>query len=290
MSCKSRKNSGTLHIMEEINWSYREINFRSINWIPEKFNKVLIIVHGIGEHIGRYDHVASFFMEHGYAVTGIDHYGHGKTDGPRGASKGFEFMFDYLQEFLLHVKTQFNKPIVMYGHSMGGGVLTGFLLKRQPTLSAAVISAPALIIGTRPGPLLKGILKIMTKIAPDIRIPQGLDINKISHDKTAVEKFRIDPLRHGKLSLRLANDMIQNGVWCLQHADMLKVRTLLIHGNSDEFTAVEGSRQFTASAPAKLLTYKEWDNLYHEMHNEPESKEVLNYIANWLNNTTSEPF
>lgn len=282
MICKNRKISGTLHVMKEFYWPYQQTNFRGINWIPEKFDKVMVIVHGIGEHTGRYDNVAAYFMERGFAVTGIDHYGHGKTDGQRGASKGFEFMFDYLQEFLHHVKTEFNKPVVMYGHSMGGGVLTGFLLKRQPNLLAAVISAPALIIGTRPGPILKGILKTITSVVPNIRIPQGLDINKISHDQTAVEKFRNDPLRHGKLSFRLANDMIQNGAWCLKHASDLHVKTLLIHGNADEFTAVEGSRQFAASAPAQLITFKEWDSLYHEMHNEPESKEVLGYIANWL--------
>lgn len=282
MNCKNRKISGTLHVMKEFYWSYQQKKFRGIHWIPERFDKVMVIIHGIGEHIERYDHVAAFFTEQGFAVTGIDHYGHGKSDGPRGASKGFEFMFDYLQEFLLHVKKEFNKQVVMYGHSMGGGVLTGFLLKRQPELMAAVISAPALIIGTRPGPVLKGILKVITSIVPNIRIPQGLDINKISHDKAEVEKFRNDPLRHGKLSFKLANDMIQNGSWCLKHANDLHVKTLLIHGNADEFTAVEGSRQFAASAPAALLTFKEWDNLYHEMHNEPESKEVLSYIATWL--------
>lgn len=283
MNCKNRKNSGTLHVMEEFYWSFQQTKFHGIKWIPEKYDKVMVIVHGIGEHLARYEHVADFFMKRGFAVTGIDHYGHGKTDGLRGASKGFEFMFDYLQEFLQDIKIQFHKPVVMYGHSMGGGVLTGFLLKRQPELLAAVISAPALIIGTHPGPLLKGILRIVTAVVPNLRIPQGLDINKISHDRTAVEKFKNDPLRHEKLSFRLANDMIRNGEWCLNHATKLTIRTLLIHGNADEFTAVEGSRQFAAAAQASLLTFKEWDNLYHEIHNEPESGEVLNYIADWLN-------
>jgi acylglycerol lipase len=269
--------------MKEFYWTYQQTKFRGINWIPVKFDKVMVIVHGIGEHIGRYDHVAAFFMERGYAVAGIDHYGHGKTDGPRGASLGFEFMFDYLDEFLSHVKTQFGKPVVMYGHSMGGGVLTGFLLKRQPELLAAVISAPALIIAMRPGAFLKGSLKLLTRLAPNVRVGQGLAIEKISHNPAAVEKFKKDPLRHDRLSFRLANDMIQNGSWCLQHADQLRTKSLLIHGNADEFTAVEGSRLFAERAPKELLTYKEWDNLYHEMHNEPESKEVLLFVYQWLN-------
>ncbi|MDR6568365.1 alpha/beta hydrolase [Chitinophaga ginsengisegetis] len=270
--------------MNEFYWFYQRTRFHGINWIPENFGRVMIVVHGIGEHIGRYDHVAAFFMKEGYLVIGIDHYGHGKSDGTKGATKGFEFMFDYLQSFVRHVEDTYHKPVVMYGHSMGGGVLTGFLLRRQPEILAAVISAPALIIGMRPGGFLKGVLKVASAIAPNIRIKQGLDINKISHDKTEVEKFRADPLRHDKLSLRLANDMIQNGAWCLLHAAELCVPSLLIHGNADEFTAVEGSRLFAERAPSALLTYREWEGMYHEMHNEPASREVLLFIAGWLSN------
>lgn len=270
--------------MNEFYWTYQHTKFHGIHWNPDKSDRVMIIVHGIGEHIGRYDHVASFFMKEGFAVIGIDHYGHGKTDGKKGASKGFIFMFDYLEAFLAHVTATYNKPVVMYGHSMGGGVLTGFLLRRRPPIQAAVISAPALIIGTRPGSFLKGVLKVVSAVAPHLRIKQGLDINKISHDKAAVEKFRKDPLRHDKLSLRLANDMIQNGAWCLLHAADLAVKSLLIHGNADEFTAVEGSRLFAERAPAALLTYREWEGMYHEMHNEPDSRDVLLFMAGWLSN------
>ncbi|PSL46222.1 alpha-beta hydrolase superfamily lysophospholipase [Chitinophaga niastensis] len=268
--------------MNEFYWSYQQTRFYGINWIPANFNRVMIIVHGIGEHTGRYDHVAEFFMQEGFAVIGIDHYGHGKSDGKRGASRGFEFMFDYLQAFLLHVKELYGKPVVMYGHSMGGGVLTGFLLRRNPALQAAVISAPALIVAMRPGAFFKGLLKTAAALLPDLRVKQGLDINKISHDKAAVEKFLHDPLRHDEMSLRLASDMIQNGAWCLLHAADLKVRSLLMHGGADEFTAVEGSRLFAQRAPAKLLTYREWDGMYHEIHNESNNRDVLVFMAGWL--------
>lgn len=268
--------------MEEFYWSFQQTKFRGVKWVPEQYDRVMILVHGIGEHIERYDHVAAFFMKQRFLVIGIDHYGHGKSDGLKGASKGFEFMFDYLQDFLKYVNDLYAKPQVMYGHSMGGGVLTGFLLKRQPQLASAIISAPALIIASKPGAVLRGLLKVLNLLVPHIRIPQGLPIEKISHDPAAVEKFRNDPLRHGKLSFRLAHDMIENGHWCLQHADLLKVRTLLIHGNADEFTSVDGSRLFAARAPAGMLTYKEWEGMYHEMHNEIESATVLQFIGAWL--------
>jgi acylglycerol lipase len=268
--------------MEEFYWSFQQTKFRGLKWVPAHFDRVMIIVHGIGEHIGRYEQVAAFFMEQGFAVVGIDHYGHGKSDGRKGASKGFEFMFSYLQDFLTYAAELYAKPLVMYGHSMGGGVLTGFLLKKQPQLAAAIISAPALIIASKPGVLLRGLLKVLNVLVPHIRIPQGLPLEKISHNPAAVEKFRNDPLRHGKLSFRLAHDMIENGQWCLQHANLLNVRTLLIHGNADEFTAVEGSRLFAERAPAGMLTYQEWEGMYHEMHNEIESAKVLQFISSWL--------
>ncbi|MBV8251750.1 MAG: lysophospholipase [Chitinophaga sp.] len=267
-------------------WSTRNTRFHGIQWVPTTFSYVMIIVHGIGEHVGRYDHVATYFAEKGYAVIGIDHYGHGGSDGQRGATRGMEFCFDYLADFLQHVQTTFRKPIVMYGHSMGGGILTGFLLRRQPDIEAAVISAPALIVARRPGALLRGILYLGAALFPDLRVSQGVDIHKISHDPAQVEKFKADPLRHDRMSLRLAADMVRNGRWCLRHAKELKVPALLIHGSADALTAVEGSRKFADSAPPSLITYKEWTGGYHELHNEPNNKDVLFFINKWLTHHT----
>ena len=263
-------------------WTTRHTRFHGLEWIPGQYSHVMIIVHGIGEHIGRYDAVAAYFADKGFAVTGIDHYGHGRSDGDRGASKGLQFTMDYLGDYLRYVQEQYGKPVVMYGHSMGGGMLAGFLLRKQPAIEAAVLSAPALIVARRPGALLRGFLRVAAAVLPNLRISQGLDITKISHDTREVEKFRADPLRHGKMSLRLANDMIQNGLWCLRHAKQLHVPALLIHGNADELTAVEGSRLFAERAPQNLLTYKEWLGDYHELHNELNNKDVLFYVNKWL--------
>ena len=270
--------------MKDFYWSYEQTRFHGASWVPAQFNRVMIIVHGIGEHIGRYDHVAAFFEQQGFAVIGIDHYGHGKSDGKKGASRGYEWTFAYLSAFLDHVKATYHLPVVMYGHSMGGGILMSFLLKRQPDIQAAIVSAPALIVARNPGAVLRSTLKLLSSLSPNFRINQGLDINKISHDQAAITKFANDPLRHDKLSLRLANDMIQYGRWSIEHAAELKIPTLLIHGTADAFTAIEGSRSFAAKAPEQWLTYKEWERMYHELHNEPEGREVLSFIAGWLSN------
>lgn len=270
--------------MEDFYWSYQQTRFHGVRWLPGTYNRVMILIHGVGEHIARYDHVAAFFEQQGFAVVGIDHYGHGKSDGKKGASKGYEWTFDYLAAFLEEIRTTYQLPVVMYGHSMGGGILMSFLLKREPAIQAAIVSAPALIVGRNPGAILRRILKLLSGISPNFRINQGLDINKISHDQSAITKFEHDPLRHDKLSLRLANDMIQYGRWAIAHAAELKIPTLLIHGTEDAFTAIHGSRSFAAKAPQQWLTYHEWEHMYHELHNEPANREILSFIAGWLSN------
>ncbi len=268
--------------MEKFAWDYGNVNFSGTKWIPRQFSAVIVLVHGIGEHLERYNDLADFFSKNDFAVAGIDHYGHGRSDGARGATKGFEFYFDYIAAFIEYVKHTWQKPVVLYGHSMGGEIVTAFVLKRHPDIDAVIISSPALIIARKTPPLLVLLLRVVNAIAPSLRIKQGLNINKISHDKKQVETFMNDPLRHSYISIRLAYDMITNGQWCLKHADDLQIPALLIHGDQDAFTNVEGSRIFAKRAPPGLLTYKEWKGGYHELHNEPERMQVLQLILEWL--------
>jgi acylglycerol lipase len=256
--------------------------FAGVTWEPPQYDKVMVLVHGIGEYTARYAPMAEFFTQHGFLVTGIDHYGHGNSDGKRGASKGVDFVFDYLQAFLEEVKRKYGKPVVMYGHSMGGGITTGFILHRQPRIVAAVISAPLLILPSEPSAFMKSVANFVSRILPNVTIKQPLDINKISRDPAEVEKFKNDPLRHDKMTLLLGASILRNGDWCLEHADLLNIPTLLMHGNADEFTSVKGSRLFAERAPKSLLTYKEWDGSYHEIHNEINKQEVWQFTLNWL--------
>ncbi|WP_343307610.1 lysophospholipase [Chitinophaga niabensis] len=274
-------------MVTDFSWQFSGTHFHGITWQPERFSHVMIMIHGIGEHVGRYGHVAEFFQQEGYLVTGIDHFGHGGSDGKRGAAKKLEEIFDYLQGFIQYVQEAYQVPVVLYGHSMGGGILTGLLLHRQPDVLAAIISGPAYIVGSKPNAFLRGVLKVGATLFPQVRVTPGLDIHQISHDQKEVEKFQQDPLRHDKASLRLMDILVSNGAWCLEHADRLTVPSLLIHGNADTFTSVEGSRLFAERAPKKLLTYKEWDGFYHELHNEPGKIEVLQFIAGWLSHFAS---
>lgn len=276
-------------MQHDFNWEFNGRRFHGITWQPEHYDRVMVVIHGIGEHVERYAPLAEFFNKEGYLVTGIDHYGHGKSDGKRGDTLKLEEIFDYLEAFLQFTWDAHPAPMVLYGHSMGGGLLTGLLLRRQPDVQAAVISAPALLLPQKPNAFLRGILKTGASLLPHLRVKTPLDIQKISHDANEVAKFESDPLRHPFASLRLMHILVSNGLWCLRHADRLQIPSLLMHGNADSFTSVDGSRRFAEMAPKKLITYKEWDGLYHEMHNEPQRPEIFQFMAGWLSAVQLHP-
>ena len=189
--------------MEEFKWTYDNVNFSGKTWKPKIFDLVIVIIHGIGEHLGRYDEIADFLNTDGYAVTGIDLYGHGLSEGPRGASKGIEFTFDYLSAFLNYIVFTYRKPVILYGRNMGGGLVTGFVLKRQPPVKGAIISSPALLI---PGIALfsKLIFQGLIAIVANLRISRGLHIIRPENSKKVIDVCKNDKLTHSRMSIRLA--------------------------------------------------------------------------------------
>lgn len=267
---------------QRFTWQYRANNFAGREWNVHAPRNMIILVHGIGEHTGRYQDMAAYFNKQGYGVIGIDHYGHGGSDGKRGASKGFKFYFEYLEAFIHYVNKRYAVPSILYGHSMGGGIVCGIILRSTLPIQGAVVTSPALLTYRHVPSYLFKVLAVLNYFIPHLRINQGLDIRKLSHDLQIVEAFKSDPLNHHKMSIRLVYTMLSNGYWCLAHAHLLKKPMLLLHGDADEFTNVTGSRKFAQAAPKQLLTYKEWAGGFHELHNEPINEEVLAFIGGWL--------
>lgn len=243
---------------------------------------MVIIVHGLGEHTGRYSWLAEQLNKSHLGVIGVDHYGHGRSDGNRGASLGSQMTEEYLHAFLTFVRFTYPCRQILYGHSMGGNLVAGLLLRRMPYLKGAILSSPALAIPSMTA-AKRRLLRVLYTLLPDIRIAQGLDIRKLSHDEQVVREFCSDPLNHDRMSIRLAWDMYTNGLWCQEHARFLAVPVLLYHGAADKFTGIEGSRIFAANAPNELMTYLEWPGGYHELHNEPFKNEVVATITEWAN-------
>ena len=252
-------------------------------WQPEAAPAAVVcLVHGLGEHGGRYVHMADFLTRHGYTVFALDLRGHGKSDGKRGHAPAYETLLDDIAVFLQQASKQFaGVPLVLYGHSLGGGLVLNYGLRRKPALAGVVATGPALRLSFAPSPVTVALGKVLYKVAPSMLIANGLDLKGLSHDPAVAAAYRADPLVHDRISARLGMDFIDAGAWALAHAGEWTLPLLLMHGGDDPLCSADGSREFAAKA-GDHCTLRVWDGLYHEIHNEPEQQQVFAVVLQWL--------
>lgn len=270
----------------EWNWSQEGQTIFAQGWNPPQTKGVVCIIHGFNEHSTRYEHVAKRLCQAGYAVLTFDEFGHGKTTGKRGHVPSYQAYLDSVQHILNEAETRFpGIKKYLWGHSMGGGIVLNYLLKRQPNIAGAIATGPLLKLGFEP-PAFKVLLaKIMVNIYPAFTESAALDSSAISRDKDEVRKYDADPFNHGKITAGAFLSMFDAGKWALANADKLSIPLLIMHGTADKLTSPEGTKEFVEKAPKNLTMFKLWEGFYHELHNEPEPdrSEVLAYITNWLN-------
>ena len=257
-------------------------------WEPQsqKPRAVLLIVHGLGEHSGRYADLAAFFCQRGWAVLALDRCGHGKSEGKRGHIPRYEMLLDEVIKLKTEATRLYSKlPICLYGHSMGGNIVLNYLLRKgAASLKACVATAPALKLAFEPSAFLLSLGRIMRKIYPAFTQNNELDVQKLSRDPAIVQAYLADPLVHSKVSSETALGLLEWGRWAMQQAAQKKhspCPLLLVHGQADAITDAQASAQFAQDLQGDV-TAKIWPELYHEIHNEPEKQAVLEYIATWL--------
>jgi alpha-beta hydrolase superfamily lysophospholipase len=172
-------------------------------------------------------------------------------------------------------------PQFLYGHSMGGNLVLYYAITRQPKINGLIVTGPALANG-RPVPSWKITLgKVMYALLPAFQMDNGLDLDNLARDPQVVKAYREDPLVHGKISARLGMDLINNGTTILQNAARLTLPLLLMQGSRDHIVSPEATHRF-ADCGGSQVTFKLWDDFYHELHNEPEQAEVLETMVKWL--------
>ncbi len=267
------------------NWQTNDgINIYAKTWEPEDGNSkgVITLVHGLGEHIERYNHVAEALTGAGFSMLGYDQRGHGQSGGSRGHIPSYEQFLDDVSLAIQKTTELLPKaPHFIYGHSMGGGLVANYLIRRQPKLKAAILSAPYFRL-TNPQPALKVSLGRLTQnLLPKLTLPNGLNPNHISRDKNVVEKYINDPLVHNKISAKMGISIVDAGEYAIEHAAEIKVPTLILHGSGDQITSPEASQLLANKS--EVVKIKLLPRLFHEIHNEPEKQEVLNAIIDWLN-------
>lgn len=252
-------------------------------WLPDTPPKAAIaLVHGLGEHIGRYDHVAVALAENGYALLGFDLRGHGKSAGPRGHAPTYDSLMEDITAFFAQVDKRLpGLPRFLYGHSLGGNLVINHALRCHPSLHGVIATGPWLELAFQPRAAQVRLARFMNHLAPAFSQNSGLDTKGLSHDLAVVEAYDHDPLVHGKISVRMFTSLYDTGLWALDHAAEFPLPLLLMHGAEDPITSAAGSRAFADRAGDKV-TLKIWDGLYHEIHNEACQAEVFQVMRDWL--------
>jgi alpha-beta hydrolase superfamily lysophospholipase len=250
----------------------------SRTWLAEKPKAVIALIHGFGEHSGRYAHVADFFNKNGYSVFALDNRGHGKSEGKRGHAPTYGSYLDDIEVFLNYVTTQSaGQPIFLYGHSMGGNLVLNYVLRRKPTLKGIITTGPWIQLAFAPKPILITIGKLMRSIIPSFSQDSGLNQMHISKDPAVVEAYKNDPLVHGKITASASLSLLEAGDYLNEYAGEMPIPALIMHGDEDLLTSQPASEAF-AKRVSGPITYKKWEGMYHEIHNEPKQLEVFNYI------------
>jgi alpha-beta hydrolase superfamily lysophospholipase len=254
------------------------------SWTPADPPRGLLgIVHGMGEHSGRYAESAAYFNGIGFAVLAFDHRGHGQSEGPRGHAPSYQALLDGIDGLLEEAASWHpTLPVYLWGHSMGGNLVLNHLLRRKPDIQGAVITAPWLRLALQPKAFQVMLAKAMNVLYPAYTDNSKLPPEYISRDPEAVERYKNDPLVHYSITARMFLACHNMGQFALEHAGELKTPVLVMHGSGDKLTSVEGSRIFAKHAPKDLCTYTEYDGWYHELHNEPEKLEALTAMADWM--------
>jgi len=255
-----------------------------VNWGTNQASAVICLVHGLGEHCRRYDHVAEFFNKHQIGLVTYDQKGHGQTEGKRGHTPSMNAFLDDLSLVLQKTRELYpNLPIILYGHSMGGNIVLNYLISRKPAISG-VITTGAFIQFVEEPPALKLFFgRIMRIIYPKFTESNGLDVYGISTVRAEVAKYISDPLVHDDISSATAIDMIQTARKLQRFNGAIDIPLLLMHGEKDRLTNPKGSREFSENIKGDV-TYKEWKGLFHEIHNEHNREEVFNTMMEWITN------
>jgi len=262
----------------------RNANIYYQAWLPEgNVKAVLLIIHGLGEHCGRYMNVVNRFVPLGYAVYGLDHIGHGKSEGMR---EGVERFADYINPLTVYhemVKSwQTGKPIFLLGHSMGGLIASYYLLDHQAEFRGAVISAPLIKVSDSISQATIIMGKILSALAPKMGL-LPLDAKSISRDPEVVKAYVNDPLVfHGKTPARLAAELLKAMLRVAAEADKMTLPFILVQGSDDRLVNPGGAQTLYDKASSKDKTIRIYEGLYHEVFNEPERGRVLNDVEAWL--------
>lgn len=245
---------------------------------------IVNLVHGLGEHSGRYAHIAEALTKAGYNLIGFDLRGHGLSEGQKGHTPDYEHIMDDIALFMQKSNEFFGSdhPNFLYGHSLGGTIVLNYALRRKPELNGVISTGPALRLSFEPPKIKLALGKIMANLMPTFSMTNSIDYDALSRDAAIVQAYKDDVLVHYMISAKLVMELFDSGKYALEHAADWALPLLLMHGSEDRISSCPASEEF-AQIAGDIVTFKKWDGFYHEIHNDFGKEEVIAFMLDWLN-------
>ena len=256
-------------------------------WTPDSVAPwaALTLVHGFGDHGGRFDGIGTSLASFGIAVNAIDLIGHGRSPGRRGCIDSYDQLLDDVLTSIKYSRANSPRmPQFLYGHSMGGNLVLNLALRRpceMRSLAGLMVGSPMLRAGDMPKERIMDAGRWLASKIPNWRIKAPLNATKLSHDRRAQDAYLRDKWVHRNMSLRLAANLVDCGLWALENANLLQSRTLLMHGSDDTLTSPLATQAF-ADASNGMATFKMWHGSRHDLHDELQRERVFEYMTRWM--------
>ena len=273
--------------MDTSEWKWNTNNGLEIYskaWEPDRPPKAVVcLLHGVGEHIGRYEADGQVLSKAGYVMAGFDQRGFGRSQGKRGHTPSLEAYFDDIQTFLGEVARRYpGLPQFLYGHSMGAVLVLGFTPVRQPAVLGVIATAPALKTVIEEQKFKVFLAKLLGSLVPTLTMDSGLDTSLLSRDPQVGPSVDADPLCHTKITTSWGKSMLKAVALDFANAAHFPMPLLLMHGTQDELAYPSSSHIFAEAAPKDKVTLKLWEGFKHELHTDPEKAEVFKTMVDWL--------
>ncbi|MBT8080130.1 MAG: lysophospholipase [Gammaproteobacteria bacterium] len=253
-------------------------------WKPEQgSNAALVIVHGFGEHSGRYHEVATRLIDDGIAVYAFDLRGHGKSPGKRGHIDGINDYRGDIDEFLHLVATMEPAlPIFLWGHSMGSLIALDCAVRNPAPLRSVITSAVGLEPAGVATPGVVRMARVWSRLLPKMPITIALDPRDLSRDADEVESYEGDPLVHNKATARWAASLLEEISWLKRQAPKIRMPIMMMHGDADPINLPMGSKRFMANVTYKDKSLKLYKGSLHVPHGDLDKNVVIRDLADWI--------
>ena len=253
-------------------------------WEASAPRSVLLLVHGLAEHCGRYERFGQDLAAAGHSVYALDMRGHGDSDGRRGHVRRFDQLLQDVDRFRREVQGMVrpDMPMFLVGHSLGGLVALRYLEEYNPPFRGAVLSAPWLATAL-PIPFWKaGLAQVATRIAPSLPMRANVPAEYLSHDVGIVEAYSSDPLVHDRITPRMFTEISSAMGLVFQRADRIGVPLLFLLPGADRITDTQRTRALARSIQQIPVTVRLFPDSYHELFNEVDRSLVLSELRAWL--------